>query len=393
MLAGLLFALHDADDRPTMLTATLPFGGVTLIEYQARLLVAAGASQLVIVVARLTPELLGAINRIGRRGIAVDTVRTAAEAAEKLHPLAHVVMLADGLTTTEEMIGAFAQPGSDALLVVPEDAAPPGYERVGGGMVWAGIARLEARRVAELAALPRDYDVPSTLVRLAAQAGAVNLLLPQPAMRAGHAIGHGGAALEARGRAVLSAMVAGRSGWFDRFVVAPIARALIPVLVPRSIPALGVAAGGGALGLIALASIWFGHPVIGLGLAVLGGIGVALASVLADLRDDAGMARGLAAAALVLPALTALLYGDAEMRRSAEGATLALAFALLLVAALGERAIGPATRPSWWGSAPAYLVVLLAGAIVAAPTLGLTAATLYAGATAAAAIERLRRQP
>ncbi|MGK3796903.1 hypothetical protein, partial [Enterococcus faecium] len=88
MLAGLLIAMHDADDRPAMLTATLPFGGMTLIEYQARLLVGAGASQLVIVVARLTPELLGAINRIGRRGVAVDTVRTAAEAAERLHPLA-----------------------------------------------------------------------------------------------------------------------------------------------------------------------------------------------------------------------------------------------------------------------------------------------------------------
>ena len=31
MLAGLLFAIHDADDRPAMLTATLPFGGVSLL--------------------------------------------------------------------------------------------------------------------------------------------------------------------------------------------------------------------------------------------------------------------------------------------------------------------------------------------------------------------------
>lgn len=100
-----------------MLTGTLPFGGVTLIEYQARLLVAAGASQIVILVARLTPELLGAISRIGKRGIAVDTVRTAAEAAEKLHPLARVLMLADGLTTTADTLGALAREGGDALLV------------------------------------------------------------------------------------------------------------------------------------------------------------------------------------------------------------------------------------------------------------------------------------
>ena len=79
MLAGLIFATEDADDRPGVLAATLPFGGLTLVEFQARLLIAAGASQIILVVARMTPELLGAINRIGRRGAAVDAVRTAAE--------------------------------------------------------------------------------------------------------------------------------------------------------------------------------------------------------------------------------------------------------------------------------------------------------------------------
>lgn len=376
-----------------MLTATLPFGGVTLIEYQARLLVTAGVSQLVIVVARLTPELLGAINRIGRRGVAVDTVRTAAEAAEKLHPLAHVVMLADGLTTTEDTVAAFAAERGDALLVMPEDAAPPGYERVGGGMVWAGVARLEARRVAELAALPRDYDLPSTLVRLAAQAGAVNLLLPAQATRGGHAIGHGGAALEARGRAVLSAMVTGRSGWFDRYVIAPIARALIPLLVPRSVSAASVAAGGAVVGIAALALVWSSHPVPGLILTLLGALGFALAGVLADLRDEGGMARGLAAATGVLPALAVLVYGQEESRLAVDGAPVALAFALVVIAAIGERAIGSARRPTWWGSAPAYLIVVLTGAIVEAPRVGLTAAMLYAAATLLAAVERLRRQP
>ena len=64
MLAGLIFAVQDADDRAGTLAATLPFAGMTLIEYQARLLIGAGVSQIVIVVARLTPELLGAVARI-----------------------------------------------------------------------------------------------------------------------------------------------------------------------------------------------------------------------------------------------------------------------------------------------------------------------------------------
>ena len=100
MIAGLLFAHRETDDgagpATGRLTATLPFGGVTLIEYQARLLVAAGATHIVVLVARLTPELLGAVTRIGRRRVAVDAVRSLEEAAGKLHPLARVLMLADG---------------------------------------------------------------------------------------------------------------------------------------------------------------------------------------------------------------------------------------------------------------------------------------------------------
>ena len=132
MLAGLLLALQDADDRPGVLTATLPFGGLTLVEFQARLLIAAGASQIVVIAARLSPELLGALSRIGRRGVAVDTVRSAAEAAEKLHPLAKVVMLADGLTASAATVAAMAANDMrDTLLVVPDDQDGSGFERVG----------------------------------------------------------------------------------------------------------------------------------------------------------------------------------------------------------------------------------------------------------------------
>ena len=393
MLAGLLFAMHDADDRPAMLTATLPFGGVTLIEYQARLLIAAGASQIVILVARLTPELLGAISRIGKRGVAVDTVRTAGEAAEKLHPLSGVLMLADGLTTTEHALNALARDGGDALLVTPEDQVGPSYERVGGGMVWAGVARIDPRRLAELAAMPRDYDVQSTLVRLASQARAVHLLLPQEAARGGHGVGHSGAALEARGRTIMAAMVSGRSGWFERFITAPLARSVIPLLVPRTVPVAGVGGGAGAAGLLGLTLVGFGYPVSGLLLTLAGAVGLSLAATLADLRDESAVKRWLHAAAGVLPAIGVLFYGHEAGQISGDGTPQVLAAGLVAFGVLGERALGSAPRRLWWGSAPAYLGLTWLGALVAAPAAGLGLAATYAGATLAAAIERLRREP
>ena len=390
MLAGLLFAMHDADDRPNMLTATLPFGGVTLIEYQARLLIAAGASQIIIVVARLTPELLGAINRIGKRGIAVDTVRTAAEAAETLHPLARVLMLADGLTTTGDTLAVLAREGGDALLVVPEDQVGPGYERLGGGMVWAGVARLEPRRLAELAAMPRDYDVPSTLVRLASQARATHILLPQEAVRASHGVGHSAQALDARSRRAMAAMVSSRSGWFERYITAPLARSVIPLLVPRTVPVVAVAAAGGVVGLLGTTLTAFGHDVSGLLLALVGTLGLSLGAILADLRDESGSATWLARAAAILPALAVLAYRHDATQLSVDGSEQMLAIAGVVLAGLGERALGPAPRRMWWGSPPAYLLLVWLGALLSAPMLGLGLAATYAAATLAAGIERLR---
>ena len=63
MLTGLIFATEDAEDRSDTLAATLPFGGMTLLEYQARLLIAAGARHILVAVGRVTPSLLGAVSR------------------------------------------------------------------------------------------------------------------------------------------------------------------------------------------------------------------------------------------------------------------------------------------------------------------------------------------
>ncbi len=390
MLAGLLFATHDTEDQPDRLTATLPFGGVTLIEYQARLLIAAGCGQIIILVARLTPELLGAIARIGRRGVAVDTVRHATEGAEKLHPLARVLMLADGLITTERVVATLAGEGGDALLVAPQSDAGRRLERVGGNMAWAGIARLDPRRLGEVARLPRDYDVQSTLLRVAEQARAVHVLLPPDAVRHGHGIEHDGAALAKRGRAALAAIVSDRRGWFDRWVVAPLARLALPAMVERRWPGAVVGGGGAGLGVAGLAAIALGWSAAGLALAFAACLVLALAATLSGVRDEPGVERAILALALVVPALAALLLGMAESRQAGQPAALAVALALVALAALAERAGPERARRPWWGCAAAYLLIVLAATAAGAPMAGMALAAAYAAMTLAAAIERLR---
>jgi hypothetical protein len=391
MLAGLLFAIHDADDRPDRLAATLPFSGVTLIEYQARLLIAAGVSQIIIVVARMTPELLGAINRIGRRGVSVDTVRSAMEAGEKLHPLAPVLMLGDGLVTTDAIVKAMAVEDGDCLLVVPESDAGPGFERVGGQMAWAGVARLSSSRIAEVAGLPQDYDLQSSLLRFAVQSRAAHVLLPTDAVRGGHGIERQARTLEERGRAVLMTIVSGRRGWFDRFVLAPIARLALPLLVDRGAGGTTVGAAGAALGVAGLVTIGVGLPSIGLMLSLVGCIAFALGSVLSGLRDDASMARWQTLGIGGVAAASILVFGFFVSGYAGNNTALAIGTALVAIGTLAERAILERERQLWWGSPTAYLLIVALFAILGFPVFGLGVTAVYATATLAVVIERLRR--
>ncbi len=393
MLAGLIFATDDAHDRPDMLAATLPFGGATLIEFQARLLIGAGAGQLIIVVSRLSPELVGAVARMKRRGIAVDVVRSAREAEEKLHPLARVIVVADGLVTTEPVVALLSGEGSDTLMVTTDADALPGLERVGADAIWAGLARVEAQRIADVAALPRDYDFESTLLRVTAQAGADHLLLPAGEDRAGHGIERDAARLQLRNASVVAAFASNRIAWVDRYVIAPIARRALPLLIARATPALAV--GGVALGAMfaGLGLIIWGWPFFGL-LAVLASIlGLSIAAVLAWMRDDQGQARLLRGTVAGSAAATVLTLGFANSAAEGTGTALSLATAMCVLAALVERGANDRIRRRWWGSPAAYPLILLPFYLGGYAQTGLAIAATYAALSLAAVIEALREKP
>ena len=399
MLAGLLFATHEAEDRPGMLAATLPFAAATLIEYQARLLIAARASQIVVVVARLTPELIGALARIGRRGVAVDTARSAADAVAKLHPLASIVMLADGLVTTETVVEAMAGEGAgngageggDALLVLPGEQADERLERIGGGQAWAGVARIDARRMAEAAQLPEDYDLQSSLLRGAGQAGARHVALQLDEVDRGHGIERRAGALEARGRAVLAASMALRPSWFERATLKPLARLLIPEVARRGIGTAAVAGVGAALGVLGVAGVVAGWTGAGLAMVLAGVLVLELGGALALFRDEPGLLRLVRWAVPVLPALAALVLAQHLDAAAGTATARLLAVAGIAAAIVGERAAAATRRRAWWATPPAQAAVLAVGGVLGLPLAALAAGALYAGATLAAGVEALRR--
>lgn len=389
MLAGLLFATHDAEDGPGALAATLPFGGSTLLEYQARLLQLAGASQIVVIVGRLTPELLGAVARIGRRGCTVDAVRTAAEAAAKMHPLARIVMIADGLVTGEAAVAQLAGADGDALLVLEPGLSAPGLERLGDGLVWGGVARLVPVRLAEVAAMPRDYDVQSTLLRTIAQSGAARIGLDR-GIAAFHGVQRSALALESLSRAMIERSVSTRTGWFDRWIVGGLARPALSVMLRRRVATLPLAAGAAACALGGLLASWSGQMSLGLIATLLAVLAASAGQTLAAMRDEPMMEAGFEATVLALPVLAFLLLGHAIDEASAGNGGLVAAAALSVLAGLGEQAARDTPRPMWHGGMGGLLALVAVGTLAQIPWAALLLAGGYAAATLASTIERLR---
>ncbi|MGK6319664.1 hypothetical protein [Sphingomonas sp. DT-204] len=390
MLAGLIFATEDAEDQPGTLAATLPFGGSTLIEYQARLLAAVGVRHLVVVVSRVTPALLGATNRIGGKGLAVDVVRSAEDAAAKAHPLSQLIVFADGLVTTDAVVEWVASESHEALLVAQDGDGTPGIERVDSSHSWAGLARIPAARLADVAAMPADYDFQSTLLRLSAQAGAAQLLLPPGIGRTRHGVERNAAAMIRRSKSVLAALGDRRTAWVDRFIFTPVTGWTLPQLVARGVPGWALLAAGGALTLGGLALLQKQIAWPGLASIAVATAAFSTGSMLSWLRGEDRRARFQERAIAAAAALGIVMLGLSAWRETGDGTAIALAVTLIGLAALTERV--PAERRRWWGTPGAYPLLLLPFAIVGYPTIGLAIAAIYAFASLAGAIEGSRQK-
>ncbi|MBW4329311.1 hypothetical protein KY084_00265 [Stakelama sp. CBK3Z-3] len=391
MLAGLIFATEDAEDRPDMLAATLPFGGMTLLEYQARLLIAAGVGHIMVAVGRVTPSLLGAVSRISRGDVAVDVVRSAEEASARAHPLCNLIVVADGLVSTDLAILTMAGETPDSLLVTSDANVAAAVERVDAARCWAGVAMISAERLTEMADMPREYDFQSTLLRLCVQEGARHVALPASALKAGHGVERSADALANRSNAVLAALANQRIGWADRYIFTPITRLALPWLVGKSVPNWAVILAGVVLGIGSLGLLGYGLTAWGMGVSLLSVACFSTGSLLSWLRGDDRRARWQEGAIIGLAGLAVLMAGGQAMMRGVGWPVMALAITVLIVAAIVERA--PVRRRPWFGNAPSYLLLLFpfvaAGYIVP----GIAAVLLYALTTLGIAVEALRQKP
>lgn len=304
-LAALISAYHESGE-PGHLRATLPLAGRTVVERQARLAAAAGADPVILFVERLPAALTAAIERLRRDRVPVRVVRSVEEAAEAVDVFDRLLLVADGAILPQSQHVKLASREDAAVLTVPDGGFGELYERLDAESRWAGLAVIDGARLRETAGMLRDWDLQSTLLRRALQAGA------------SHVAAEGAVAILDRyddlaelERRIVAGADGGRAGWADR-ILAPAERLATGALMasPVSPHVLGFAAA--LLTALGAVSFYLGWYWIGLLKLVAATPLDGIAARLARLRMQSGVRQSwwsyliplFAAAALVI-----LAYG------------------------------------------------------------------------------------
>jgi len=300
-LAALIAAYHESGE-PGHLRATLPLAGRTVIERQARLAASAGASPVIILVERMPAALSAAIGRLRRERVPVQVARSAEEAADHLDQYDRVLLVADGAIAPAAAHARMLAAEDIAVLTVPDGAYDELYERIDAGTRWAGLATIDGAMLRETAAMLRDWDLQSTLLRRTLQAGARHVLAEGAV-----AIVDGEADLAALERRIIEQADGGRGSWAD-WALGPVERFFTAALMssPMSPALIGLA--GALLTGLGAAAFYVGWYWIGLVKLLAATPLDGIAARLARLRMQDGLRQSwwsyllplLAAAALVV---------------------------------------------------------------------------------------------
>lgn len=220
--------------------------GADGIEFQLRRARAAGAGHAVVYAPRVTSDLLASTDRLRREGLSVDIARSVTDVAEYVHPDETVLMLAADLIVAPERLAALAESAEPLLLCVRDEPANDRFELIDPTARWTGIALIDGSHVRRTAAMVGDWDLGSTLMRRAVQDGARRMTLTPEEASAELLFFDNQSAAQIAGRRLVAAVPIDPAGWATRWLIAPVARAVVRVagdigMDPRWITHIGFA--------------------------------------------------------------------------------------------------------------------------------------------------------
>lgn len=352
--------------------APIQFGGQPLVEFQARMAIAAGARHILIQSDSASAELVQLVDRLAaERQASVALARDMTAISRSLAPADVILVMAGNMLLPVEVIASLVQQEAPALIALPSVPATGAFERIDANTMWAGALLLTGEAVLGTLDMLGEWDLGLTLLRRAVQMDARRIMLsPELVMdgRLGLLRDQQGADAALQVLAEQSQPLPGLDGGGLNRVLGAAARPLVRELVRRQVEPARLTMIALILGAVGVALCLVGWAASGVLLALLavGMCNVADQCAQITLRPAAAPVQrhgvdGLAVAALALVGW-----------RLADGNILALAgawmpvFLSVLMPFVPERE--PAVAGLWtpWAriNLPIALVVVLAGLVL-----------------------------
>lgn len=387
-LAAILCATAPSSDHSDIMRGQIIFAAQTLIEYQARQVAAAGATDIFILVDAVTPQLSRIVDHLIGDGIEVHLIRDMASLMRLLPRDSDVMLFADGMIVDQSYIVQIANMQGDALLVVEDGAETSHLERIDTLHRWAGVARLSPQTLFDTLDLIGDWDFVLTLFRATVQAAPQRILAVRSDVAEGRIAlidRQDTADLVSRSLMADVDVQASRAG-VERYVLEPVAKFIAPSILRLQVPSRHISLAGAGLAGLGLVALMPGWTTLGLILFLLS----LLAAIVADHVGAVGRVAGVQDGRWRLGSELLIAGGIAllgqQQDRASDGLHMAIVVAIIAVALYQKR---PFSIPAWAIFTPGSAVMLL----LLAGTVGLVSGAVIALASLAAMLLLGQTQP
>ncbi len=232
-IAGLILTDDDATVPLGQRQALFSIVGQTLIEYQVRMARACGVGHIVVLVDEVPAGLVAAFDRLRAEGIDIDVARTASDAADRIHPDEHLLVMACGAVASRGNIARLVRETSPTLLTHADSPDLSHCERIDAQDRWSGFALLNGTLLRATCAMLGDWTLGPTLLRCGLQSGAVRRRHDGGGVLA---LVQNETAAAAVSHALAAATIPQSHAGFSKWVIAPVAARLTPLLLARAVP-------------------------------------------------------------------------------------------------------------------------------------------------------------
>jgi hypothetical protein len=193
-------------------------GGQSLLERLINQLAAAEVGHIVLLVGALPAEIVTTIDRLSGKGLSIDLARTAADAADRIHPDETVIVVEGGLILPDTLFSEIRNTAGALLVTVPARTDTAGFERIDAKDHWLGLAQIEGAELRGLAGRLGDWSFGPTLLRLMVQKGAARLEFGATDQDYSAVRPETAAALSKAERDLRSNVKLRNQGWFESFL-------------------------------------------------------------------------------------------------------------------------------------------------------------------------------